>query len=181
MKELLLLRHAKSSWATPGMADFDRPLSKRGRRAAASLARFFDAEGLRPALVLSSDARRTRETLDLIRDSLGGRVAIHLEPKLYLADPSTLLERLGAVPDNVPSVLIIGHNPGLQDFALELADAAGSAGTEAAARMENKFPTAALARFRLKVDRWRDLSVDTLQGAVKIVGYTIPADLETQE
>ncbi len=180
MKELLLLRHAKSSWATPGMADFDRPLNKRGRRAAAALAGYLETEDLRPALVLSSDARRTRETLDLIRDTLGGRVAIHLEPRLYLADPSTLLDRLRKVPDDVPSVLMIAHNPGLQDFALELAAAAGPSAAPALARMEAKFPTAALARFRLKIERWRDLSLDGLKGAIKVVGYTIPADLESQ-
>jgi phosphohistidine phosphatase len=181
MKELLLLRHAKSSWATPGMPDVDRPLNKRGRRAAAALARFLGNEGLRPALILSSDARRTRETLDLIREAVGERVAVHLEPKLYLADPSTLLDRLRKVPDDVPSVLMIGHNPGLQEFALELAEAAGAAAAETAARIEEKFPTAAFVRFRLKIERWRELSLDRLAGAVKVVGYTIPADLEAQE
>src|SRR5262245_59678675 len=123
MKELLLLRHAKSSWATPGLADFDRPLNTRGRRAARLLSRFFEDPGLRPALVLSSDAHRTRETLELIHGALASRVTIHLEPRLYLADPSTLLECLKKIPNDVPSVLMIGHNPGLQEFALELAEA----------------------------------------------------------
>jgi len=177
MKELLLLRHAKSSWATQGMPDFDRPLNKRGRRAAAALAQHLAKEGLNPGLILSSDARRTRETLDLIRDALGARSAVLLEPKLYLADPPALLARLRKVPDDVPSVLLIGHNPGLQDLALELAEAAGPSGADTAARIEEKFPTAAFVRFRIKIERWRDLSGD-LDGAVKVIGYTIPADLE---
>ena len=178
MKELLLLRHAKSSWATPGMADFDRPLNKRGRRATALLAGYLEAEGLRPALVLCSDSKRTRETLGLIHEALGSRVAIHLEPELYLADPSTLLDRLRKVAGEVPSVMVIAHNPGLQEFALELAEAAGSPGAAMAARIESKFPTGALAHFRLKIDRWRDLALDGPKGAIKVIGYTIPADLE---
>lgn len=178
MKELLLLRHAKSSWATPGMDDVDRPLNKRGRRAAALLAGYLEAQGLRPALVLCSIAQRTRETLDLLREALGSRVAIHLEPELYLADPSTLLNCLRKIADDVPSVMVIAHNPGLQEFALELASAAGSAGATVAARIEIKFPTAALVRFRLKIDHWRDLTLGGVRGTVKIVGYTIPTDLE---
>lgn len=178
MKELLLLRHAKSSWATPGMPDFERPLNKRGRRAAAAMARHLAEEGLSPRLILSSDAKRTQETLEPIRESLRS-VAVHLEPKLYLADPPTLLDRLRKVPDDVPSVLMIGHNPGLQEFALELAAAAGPGAAGTAARIEEKFPTAALVRFRIKIDRWRDLSMDRLDGAVKLLGYVIPADLET--
>jgi phosphohistidine phosphatase len=180
MKELLLLRHAKSSWATPGQPDFERPLNKRGRRAAAAMARYFTDKGLSPRLVLASDARRTRETLDLIREALGA-VTIHLEPRLYLADPPTLLDALRKVGDEVPSVLVIAHNPGLQELALELAEAAGKPAADTAARVEEKFPTAALIRFRLKIERWRELSMDRLGGAVKLLGYTIPAELEPQD
>jgi len=177
MKELLLLRHAKSGAAAPGLTDFDRPLNKGGRRAAAALARFLEDGGIRPSLVLSSDSRRTRETLDLIHGALGKRATIHLEPRLYLADPSTLLACLRQLPDDVPSVMVIGHNPGLQELALELAVASGAEAGPAAARMESKFPTGALARFQLKIDGWDDLSIDRLKGAIKVVGYTIPADL----
>lgn len=159
------------------MDDFDRPLNKRGRRAAAAMARHLASEGLRPALVLCSAARRTRETLDFVLEALGARLPLHIEPRLYLADAATLFARLRRIPDDVPSVLVIGHNPGLQELALELADAAGADGTAHAGRMEQKFPTAALARFRLKIDRWADLSAGRLGGAVRILGYEIPADL----
>jgi phosphohistidine phosphatase len=160
------------------MDDFERPLNKRGRRAAGLLAGYLETEGLRPALVLCSDAKRTRETLELIHQALGNRVAVHLDPELYLAAPSTLLGRLRKVADDVPSVMVIAHNPGLQEFALELAEAAGSPGAAMAARIESKFPTGALAHFRLKIDRWRDLALDGPKGAIKAIGYTIPADLE---
>jgi phosphohistidine phosphatase len=177
MKDLLLLRHAKSSWGDPAVDDFDRPLNKRGRRAAAAIARYLDAEGLRPALVLCSGAQRTRETMDFLVETLGTRLPIHIEPKLYLADAATIFARLRRVPADVPSVLVIGHNPGLQELALELAEAAGRDGAALRERMERKFPTAALARFRLKVDSWAELAADRLPGAVKILGYVMPADL----
>lgn len=177
MKDLLLLRHAKSSWGDPDTDDFDRPLNKRGRRAAASMARYLDAEGLRPGLVLCSAAQRTRETLEFLIASLGPRLPLHIEPKLYLADAATLFARLRRVPADIASVLVLAHNPGLQELALELAEAAGAEGDALRERMERKFPTAALARFRLKIDSWADLTADRLPGAVKILGFTIPADL----
>lgn len=177
MKDLLLLRHAKSSWGDPETDDFDRPLNKRGRRAAASMAKHLDAEGLRPALVLCSAAQRTRQTLDFLMETLGPRVPLHIEPKLYLADAATVFARLRRVPSDIPSVLVLAHNPGLQELALELAEVAGPEGEALRERMERKFPTAALARFRLKIDSWADLTIDRLSGAVKILGFVTPAEL----
>src|ERR1041385_7436623 len=127
MKELLLLRHAKSSWGEPGQDDFDRPLNKRGRRAAADIGRWLSDQGLQPNLVLCSSARRTRETLELLEDTLDARVPLHIEPGLYLADDAALLTRLHRIDAAVPSVMVIAHNPGLQELACELADAPGAA------------------------------------------------------
>jgi phosphohistidine phosphatase len=175
MKDLLLLRHAKSSWADPGMEDVARPLNKRGRRAAALIARWMVDEELRPALVLCSSARRTRETLDLLHQALGNRVPVHIEPGLYLADAATLLARLRKLPREVPSALLIGHNPGLQDLVVELADAAGAAPADLRARLHRKFPTAALARFRVMGDDWTALSPDAASGTVKLMKVMTPA------
>jgi phosphohistidine phosphatase len=177
MKDLLLLRHAKSSWGEPSVDDFDRPLNKRGRRAAAAMAKYLEHEGLRPALILCSAARRTRETLDFLLETFGTRVPLHIEPKLYLADAATIFARLRRVAADVPSVLVIGHNPGLQELALELAEAAGRDAEALRERIERKFPTAALARFRLKLGSWGELTADALPGAVKILGFVTPADL----
>ena len=177
MKELFLLRHAKSSWADPGMSDTERPLNKRGRRGAAVMAGYLAAEGLRPALILCSPARRTRETLGFISEALGSGIPVHIEPELYLADPATVLERLRRVPDTAGSVLVIGHNPGLHELAVELSGAAGGRASAGAQRLKQKFPTAALARFRLKLERWRDLSDEQLAGGVRLLGYVTPADL----
>jgi phosphohistidine phosphatase len=178
MKELLLLRHAKSSWAEPGRDDFERPLNKRGRRAAAHMGNWLADQGLQPKLVLCSSARRTRETLDLLHEALGTRVPLHIEPGLYLADAAALLARLHRVDANVPSVLVIAHNPGLQELACALADAPGAADAATRARLRQKFPTAALARFRLKLDDWRRLSPDMGSGAIKLLALVSPNDVD---
>src|SRR4051794_26437716 len=120
MKRLYLLRHAKSSWKDPGLADHDRPLAGRGRRAAKAVARHLREQGIDPELVLCSTARRARETLERLEPALG-RGAVRVEPVLYGADAGALLEHLRGVSDAVGSVLVIGHNPGLQRLALGLA------------------------------------------------------------
>lgn len=167
MRTVLLLRHAKSSWADPGMADADRPLAPRGRRAAAKI-----AEHLRghepPAQVLCSSARRTRETLDLIAPALGDGCERLIEDGLYGASASELLERLRRVPDSVASVLVIAHNPAIHDLAATLAGR-GVALTQ----LREGFPTAALAVLRCDADGWRDVG----PGDAEVVDFVVPRDL----
>src|SRR5438876_5692831 len=150
---LYLLRHAKSSWADPALADRDRPLAPRGRRDAKRIAKHLAGLGIEPELVLCSPAERTRQTFELIRPALGASSKVKLEAKLYAASSDELLERIRAVPESVASVMLIGHNPGLQDLALLLA----SDGAERE-RLEAKFPTAALATLTLPDTAWRRLS-----------------------
>ena len=114
MKRLYLLRHAKSSWKDTSLPDHDRPLSGRGRRAAKAIARHLREQDLEPQLVLCSTARRARETLERIQPALGA-ATVEFEHDLYAASADALLERLRRVPDTVASVMLIGHNPGLQD------------------------------------------------------------------
>jgi phosphohistidine phosphatase len=153
MHTLYLLRHAKSSWSDPALPDEQRPLAPRGRRDAKRVAKHLVQLGIEPELVLCSSAQRTRETLELVRPALGATTSVVLEGELYAATADQLVERLHAVPDGVASVLLIGHNPGLQDLALLLA----SAGAELA-RLEAKFPTAALATLALPKGTWKELS-----------------------
>ena len=108
---------------------------------------------MEPELVLCSPAARTRETLELVRPALAAAATVRLEAELYAASADTLLEHLRAVPEEVASVMLIGHNPGLQDLALLLA----SAGSELE-RLEAKFPTAALATLTLPAAAWKQLS-----------------------
>jgi phosphohistidine phosphatase len=177
MKELLLLRHAKSSWAEPHQEDVDRPLNKRGRKGAALIGTWLSENAIRPGLVLSSSARRTRETLDLLHDALGPNVQIQIEPGLYLADAGRLLQRVRAIQNDVGSVLVIAHNPGLQDLAVDLAHAAKGDRT-LRDTLIGKFPTAALARFRFDVKNWKDVDTDADPGAITLVDYITPAGLD---
>jgi phosphohistidine phosphatase len=140
LKQLFLLRHAKSSWDDPELDDHERPLAPRGRRAAKVMADHLSREGVAPALVLCSSAQRTCETLERIAPALGKDVRVEIERELYAASERRLLERLRAVEDDVESLMLIGHNPGVEQLALLLA---GSG--ERLTAVRSKYPTAALA------------------------------------
>jgi phosphohistidine phosphatase len=167
MKRLYLLRHAKSSWDNPTLADHDRPLAPRGRRAAKLIANHLRRAGIRPELVLCSPSRRTRETLKRIAPSLGKGAEVRIEPRIYAASAATLLEALHEVPDEVESVMLIGHNPGIQELALSLARLSPESG-----RVESKFPTAALATLELD-GTWRELA----PGGTELVSFLRPKEL----
>jgi phosphohistidine phosphatase len=168
MKRLYLLRHAKSSWGDPGLDDRDRPLTGRGRRAAKAIARYLREQDIAPELVLCSPARRARETLERLEPALEGR-AVRVEPGLYGASSGELLEHLRGVGDAVGSVMLIGHNPGLQRLALELARPA-----PALHELGAKYPTAGLATLVLQGPTWRDLD----RGTAELAGFVRPRDLE---
>ena len=142
MRTLLLLRHAKSSWADPTVADHDRPLAPRGARAAHQIESHLRREGIRPALVLCSSAGRAQETLSAVRPALSDSADVRIESDLYGADAATILQRLRSVDPTVASVMIIGHNPGLELLAVDLA---GDGDAMALAQLRTKFPTGALA------------------------------------
>jgi phosphohistidine phosphatase len=112
---LYLLRHAKSSWDEPGLADFDRPLSRRGRRNAALLAAHLREEAIEPELVLCSPARRARETAELL-----GLDGVRFEGELYGAGAKELAGRLAGLAASTASAMLIGHNPGLEELGHEL-------------------------------------------------------------
>lgn len=145
MKILCLLRHAKSSWDDPALDDFDRPLAKRGRKAAALIGALMAERGWLPDLALVSPARRARDTWRLVSAELPAPVETRFEPAIYMAAPEDILALLRALPDAPRSVILVGHNPGLEQCAALLAGPGSDPG--ALARMTEKFPTAALARF----------------------------------
>jgi len=167
-KTLLLLRHAKSSWDDPGLADHDRPLAPRGRRASVLIAAYLREHSITPARVLCSSSTRTRETLERISAGLGDEVEIEIEEGLYAASAGDLLARLRGVSDDVGSLMVIGHAPGIPELARRLAG--GGAGLE---RLERKFPTAALATLSFEGD-WGDLA----PGAAELVDFVKPRELE---
>jgi phosphohistidine phosphatase len=167
MKRLLLLRHAKSSWEDPELADHERPLAPRGRRAAKLIAKHLGRVSTGPDLVLCSTARRARETLDGIAGALGEHIVVRLEDGLYGASERRLLERVQAVDDEVDSVLLIGHNPAIEDLAIQVA-----AGGDKLAALESKFPTGALATLEFD-GRWQDLG----PGTATLADFVTPKDL----
>jgi len=157
MKRLYLLRHAKSSWKDTSLPDHDRPLAGRGRRAAKAIAGHLREQGIEPELVLCSSARRARDTLDRIEPALGNP-AVRVEGDLYAASAPALLERLRRVSATVESVMLIGHNPGLQDLALDLARPSPTVG-----ELARKYPTAALATLAFAPSSWQELDHDSAE------------------
>jgi len=166
VRTLYLVRHAKSSWDDPALVDQERPLAPRGRRDGKLLAEHLRERGIEPELVLCSSAARARETLELVRPALGGSTVL-VEDELYGASSDRLLARIRRVPDEVESVMVIGHNPGLEELALALA----SIGDELE-RLEQKFPTAALATLAL-TGTWDRLA----PGSAALTTYVVPKQL----
>jgi phosphohistidine phosphatase len=166
MKRLLLLRHAKSSWDDPSLADRDRPLAPRGHKAAERMAEHLRSNGPPVDLVLCSPALRTTETLEHVGRAFGGAEMV-VEDELYGATDEELLDRLRRVPEHADGVALIGHNPGVQDLATGLAG-----GGEDLERMRTKFPTGALAVLEFD-GPWAGLA----EGGARLVGFVTPKDL----
>jgi phosphohistidine phosphatase len=175
MKTLYLLRHAKSSWGDKNLPDHERPLNERGRKAASAMGRYLRGLHYHPALVLASTALRVGETLELILPELAGDVAVVRDRALYLATPNTLLARLHVTSTNPDSLLILGHNPGLHEFALHLSGEVSSEAARAARdRMKGAFPTAALAVIRFPdAQFWNEIDY----GKGRLEAFTTPRDL----
>ena len=153
MKTLFLLRHAKSDWADPDQSDFDRPLNARGRKAARAMGRELRRLGLAADQILASPAARVAETLALLADGYGARMPIDEDERLYLASADALLRIARNTDDRHSSRLLVGHNPGLHDLTLRLAqDGPGRAEVVA------KYPTGALAEIAFNVDQWAEIA-----------------------
>jgi phosphohistidine phosphatase len=172
VKRLYLMRHAKSSWDDPRLNDRDRPLAPRGRRAARRVGRQLGAAGIRPEEILCSTAKRARETLEAVLPFLDPQVSVHIEDDIYGADSGELLQRLREVSSSVGSVMLVGHNPSIQELALTLANEGD--GNELMARLAEKFPTAAVALIVLPGDDWTDLG----RGPARLEGFLIPRELD---
>ncbi|WP_375176944.1 histidine phosphatase family protein [Marinobacter mobilis] len=151
-RELLLLRHGKSDWRKP-VADYDRPLRKRGWQGAKQIGVWLEQQGLVPDYVLSSPAERTQATAEKCVRILGRKGSwVHTDKQLYLADASTILNALQRIPGEYQRVLLVGHNPGLEDLVRQLA-------TQPPTTPEDGklIPTATLAHFCIPGD-WHHLS-----------------------
>jgi phosphohistidine phosphatase len=168
VRRLHLLRHAKSSWDDRTVRDRDRPLAPRGRRAATKLARWARQHDVRPQLVVSSNAVRAQQTLQGVLPGLG-EPEVWTEIALYGASAETLLERVRALPDEAEEAMLVGHNPGLGNLVLLLAEPG-----EMRERAEEKVPTGALATLEADVARWSDLE----PGRARLVAFVLPRNLK---
>jgi phosphohistidine phosphatase len=170
MLRLLLFRHAKTARESGG-GDHDRPLTKRGEEDSKRIGRYLADEQLFPDLVIASDSRRTRQTLDLALKAANQHPQTRLDRAVYLAEPHTLLEVVRRTPGNVRSLMMIGHNPGMAELATLLT---GFGDRYAFARMNAKFPTSGLAVLDFPVERWQ--VVKEHEG--RLDRFVTPASLE---
>jgi len=146
MKTLYLLRHAKSSWDDPNLADFDRPLNDRGRSAAPFMGELMANRDLSPDLILSSPAERAKQTAELVRKASGNAAEIRHEELIYEASPQMLLQIASAIKPRFDSAMIVGHNPGIESFIRVLT------------KRSERMPTAALAVIDLDIDDWSKIA-----------------------
>jgi len=153
MKKLYLLRHAKSSWDEPALPDFQRPLAERGKNAAPRMGDYLKKEGLIPDAVLCSGARRAVETWQSIAPHFPG-ARVQIDDTLYMASPDAMVSWLQRLPEDVNTVLMIGHNPGFEELAQQLA---GDGKKKALKRIRKKYPTGALAVIQFDTDSWTEV------------------------
>lgn len=159
MISLLLLRHAKSSWDDVSLDDFDRPLNARGKKAAPMVGQWMLDRKLSPQLIICSGARRTRETLGFILPFMRGDQDIRIEDGIYNADGANdLLDRLHSIGKEAATVMVIGHNPAMQDLAIGLC---GSGDPDDLHQIAIKFPTASLAEIDFKATDWSNVAAGT--------------------
>lgn len=158
MLTLSLLRHAKSSWKDASLPDRDRPLNARGKVEAPAMGKTMAKHGLDPDLVVCSTARRTRDTLALVLPELKQEPKVNYVDGLYHGTPAEMLAILQSVPPTAGNVLIVGHNPELQTFSLDLI---GSGPRHLKDRLEARLPTAGLVVLRFLTGTWKTLEVNS--------------------
>lgn len=166
MKTLLLMRHAKSSWKDDKLEDHERPLKKRGKKNAKRIAKVMQKNNLLPDLILSSSAVRARQTAEIVVETLGDNNPIVFSDDLYMGEPQAFIDVLKTVKNDHKIVMIVGHNPGLEAY-LQIIDG----------EIES-MPTAALGYLVLAIDKWEDISLDTMGD---LIGFWKPKELEEEK
>ncbi len=144
MKTLLILRHAKSKWGDPQFSDHDRPLNKRGKRDAPRIASLMREQNLIPDVILSSTAQRARTTAEEVARTCDCNDVLSYTSQFYHAPPESYLQELKQLSDELTRVLVVGHNPGLEELLALLT------------REYEILPTATLARVSLSIDKWSE-------------------------
>lgn len=170
MKNLILMRHAKSSWNHPELDDHARPLNQRGRAAAKTMANWFVTEEIIPDYALVSDAVRTQETWEIVSDSIGSSPEADISRELYLAAPQTMLAAVQSTPADANTLMLIAHQPGTSILASILAD-----GTESddCKQAYQHYPTAGVSVFQFEIETWNQLGA----GSGKFIRFETPKRL----
>jgi phosphohistidine phosphatase len=171
MHHLYLLRHAKSSWALAGELDYERGLTERGQTDCKLIAGEIEDRGIAPGLVICSGATRARETLDLVAPALPPETRIEYDDAVYQATVESLAGVLRKVPEQTESVMLVGHNPSIHDFAVDIA-----ADGDELERLAAKFPTCALAEFEFD-GGWAELGTDS----ATVTAFIAPKQLRVGE
>ena len=149
------MRHAKSSWLDAELSDFDRPLNQRGRLAAPFMGRYIAEHGYVPQAIVSSPAKRARETAELVKANAGFDPEIRFYERIYEASPNALRQVVSEFSDSLASAMLVGHNPGVEAFIRHLTG------------QIEPMPTAALAVIDLDIDSWS--KIDHRTGRVVVV------------
>lgn len=174
MKILGLFRHAKSDWQDPRARDFDRPLNARGRKGAEVMGRHVRDHGVKWDRMISSPAIRCAETIEIACEAAGRPVAVNWDRRIYLASSATLADLLRETEGDPKAVLMVGHNPGLEDLIFDLVPDDGSSPLRDV--VETKFPTASYAVLELDIDSWADLK----DNCGRLVHLTRPRDIDPE-
>jgi phosphohistidine phosphatase len=161
MKTLLIMRHAKSSWKHPDLADKDRPLNKKGEKDAPHMGKVLKHEDVIPQIIFTSTAARASKTAEAVAEKIGYKKEIIYMDSLYLAEPSAIVEALQDTPDDIKRVLVVGHNPGVEGLAQILTGKVDS------------LSTSAITCIKLPIDTWKEL---TLKVEGKLVHIWTPRD-----
>lgn len=163
-KRLILMRHAKSSWKEP-LPDHERPLNKRGKRAAKLIGKALAERGIIPNMILSSDAKRARATAKRVLKVLGEKgIGLRLDPSLYEADARTILQEIEKTDDKIQSLMVVAHNPGISELAALLSG-------------DSRFswlPTAGVVVFEIEGDSWKGVAPEK----AKVLLHLFPRELE---
>jgi phosphohistidine phosphatase len=161
MKKLLIMRHAKSSWKDSGISDHERPLKKRGLKDAAEIGKILKRKELVPDKILSSDAVRAADTAAIVADKSGYKKEIEYSGRLYMAEGSVIVDLIHSQPDSIKTLLVVGHNPGMEALVQLLSKKIESLGT------------ANVACFEADIKSWKDL---TLESKIKLKKFWKPSE-----